>query len=87
MTELMTTNALHSISRAEKTMIGGGFIAGSILAVAGSTCRRLVICFTLNTLEYDQHRRVPKPGTEFLSLLKTRMTCTMFRAFMKLKTL
>ena len=54
----------------KKTMIGGGFIAGSILAVAGSTWSSACDMFYVDTLEYDQHRRVPKPGTEFLSLLE-----------------
>lgn len=49
----------------KKTMIGGGFTAGSILDFSDS-----IDMFYIDSLEYDQHRGYPKPGTEFLSQLE-----------------
>ncbi|MDE0042452.1 MAG: hypothetical protein OXT74_10480, partial [Candidatus Poribacteria bacterium] len=53
------------ITGGKKTMIGGGFTAGSILGIADS-----IHMFYIDSLEYDQHRGAPIPGTEFLSLLE-----------------
>lgn len=49
----------------KKTMIGGGFTAGSIYSVAPE-CRM----FYVDSLEYDSRRGTPIPGTEFLSQLE-----------------
>lgn len=48
----------------KKTMIGGGFTAGSIYSVSPK-CDM----FYVDSSEYDSERGVPKPGTEFLSRL------------------
>ena len=48
----------------KKTMIGGGFTAGSIYSVAPE-CHM----FYVDSLEYDSRRGTPIPGTEFLSRL------------------
>ena len=49
----------------KKTMIGGGFTAGSIYSVS-SQCDM----FYVDSLVYDPDRGAPKPGTEFLSTLE-----------------
>lgn len=49
----------------KKTMIGGGFTAGSIYSVSPK-CDM----FYVDSLEYDRKRGVPAPGTEFLSQLE-----------------
>lgn len=48
----------------KKTMIGGGFTAGSIYSVSPK-CDM----FYVDSLEYEPDRGAPKPGTEFLSRL------------------
>lgn len=48
----------------KKTMIGGGFTAGSIYFVAPKC-----VMFYVDSLEYDERRGTPIPGTEFLSQL------------------
>ena len=48
----------------KKTMIGGGFTAGSIYSVAPE-CDM----FYVDSLEYDSRRGTPIPGTEFLTQL------------------
>ena len=48
----------------KKTMIGGGFTAGSIYSVAPE-CHM----FYVDSLEYDSKRGTPIPGTEFLTQL------------------
>ena len=49
----------------KKTMIGGGFTAGSILDFSDS-----IDMFYIDSLEYNPHRGSPKPGTEFLTQLE-----------------
>ena len=49
----------------KKTMIGGGFTAGSIYSLSPK-CDM----FYVDSSEYDPDRGAPKPGTEFLSELK-----------------
>ena len=49
----------------KKTMIGGGFTAGSIYSIS-PRCDM----FYVDSFEYDQRRGAPKPGTEFLSQLE-----------------
>ena len=53
----------------KKTMIGGGFTAGSILGFADSIADSACDMFYIDSLEYDQHRGSPTPGTEFLTRL------------------
>ena len=48
----------------KKTMIGGGFTAGSILDFSDS-----IDMFYIDSLKYNPYRGSPKPGTEFLSRL------------------
>ena len=54
----------------KKTMLGGGFTAGSILAIEGSESLSVCGMFYVDSLEYDSRSRAPKPGTEFLSRLE-----------------
>ena len=54
----------------KKTMLGGGFTAGSILAVEGSDSLSACDMFYVDSLKYDSASRSPEPGTEFLSQLK-----------------
>ena len=54
----------------KKTMIGGGFIAGSILTSIDDGQRRTCDMFYIDSLEFDPDRGTPTPGTEFLSLLE-----------------
>ena len=54
----------------KKTMLGGGFTAGSILSVEGSESLSACDMYYVDSLEYDSRSRAPKPGTEFLSQLK-----------------
>ena len=54
----------------KKTMIGGGFIAGSILTFIDDGPRRTCDMFYIDSLEFDPDRGTPTPGTEFLSLLE-----------------
>ena len=49
----------------KKTMIGGGFTAGSILGFGDS-----IDMFYVDSLAYDSTRGTPKPGTEFLTQLE-----------------
>ena len=58
------TNIALDLTGGKKTMIGGGFTAGSIYAVSPK-CDM----FYVDSLEYDVKRGVPIPGTEFLSRL------------------
>ena len=53
----------------KKTMLGGGFTAGSILSVEGSESLSACDMFYVDSLEYDPDSRAPKPGREFLSRL------------------
>ena len=54
----------------KKTMIGGGFIAGSILTFIDDGPRRTCDMFYIDSLEFDPDRGTPTPGTEFLNLLE-----------------
>ena len=54
----------------KKTMIGGGFIAGSILGFADSIRSSTCDMFYIDSLKFDSNRGTPEPGTEFLSLLE-----------------
>ena len=58
------TNIALDLTGGKKTMIGGGFTAGSIYSLAPK-CDM----FYVDSLEYDASRGVPIPGTEFLSRL------------------
>lgn len=59
------TKVALDLTGGKKTMIGGGFTAGSIYALAPK-CDM----FYVDSLEYNASRGVPIPGTEFLSQLK-----------------
>ena len=54
----------------KKTMIGGGFIAGSILGFADAGQRSICDMFYIDSLAFDPNRGTPEPGTEFLTLLE-----------------
>ena len=54
----------------KKTMIGGGFIAGSILGFADAGQQSTCDMFYIDSLAFDPNRGTPEPGTEFLSLLE-----------------
>lgn len=54
----------------KKTMIGGGFIAGSILGFADAEQQRTCDMYYIDSLEFDRDRGTPTPGTEFLTLLE-----------------
>lgn len=54
----------------KKTMIGGSFTAGAIFGFADSIGMSVCDMFYVDSLEYDETRGAPKPGTEFLSLLE-----------------
>ena len=54
----------------KKTMIGGGFIAGSILGFADSIRSSACDMFYIDSLKFDSNRGTPEPGTEFLTLLE-----------------
>lgn len=54
----------------KKTMIGGGFIAGSILGFADAGQRSTCDMFYIDSLKFDPTRGTPEPGTEFLTLLE-----------------
>ena len=58
------TNIALDLTGGKKTMIGGGFTAGSIYSLAPK-CDM----FYVDSLEYDPGRGSPKPGYEFLSRL------------------
>lgn len=53
----------------KKTMIGGGFTAGSILDFADFIADSACDMFYIDSLKYDRHRGAPTPGTEFLTRL------------------
>lgn len=53
----------------KKTMIGGGFTAGSILDFADSIKDAGCDMFYIDSLKYDSRRGSPTPGTEFLTRL------------------
>ena len=53
----------------KKTMIGGGFTAGSILGFADSIADSACDMFYIDSLEYNQRQGSPTPGTEFLTRL------------------
>lgn len=53
----------------KKTMISGGFTAGTILGGANFTSSACDM-FYVDAETYDSHRHAPEPGTEFLSQLK-----------------
>ena len=55
----------------KKTMIGGGFIAGSILTFIDDGQRQTCDMFYTDSLAFDPNRGTPTPGTEFLSLLES----------------
>ena len=55
----------------KKTMIGGGFIAGSILTFIDDGQRQTCDMFYTDSLAFDPNRGIPTPGTEFLSLLES----------------
>ena len=59
------TRIALDLTGGKKTMIGGGFTAGSIYSIAPK-CDM----FYVDSLEYDSRRGTPKPGTEFLSRLE-----------------
>lgn len=54
----------------KKTMIGGGFTAGSLLGFADSIRPAACDMFYIDSLEYNVNLAGPVPGTEFLSLLE-----------------
>lgn len=54
----------------KKTMLGGGFIGGSILTFIDNGQRRTCDMFYIDSLDFDPKRGTPTPGTEFLSLLE-----------------
>ena len=54
----------------KKTMIGGGFIAGSILGFADAGQQSTCDMFYIDSLAFDPNRGTPEPGTEFLTLLE-----------------
>ena len=54
----------------KKTMIGGGFTAGAILGFSESIERSTCDMYYVDSLQYDQRRGTPTPGTEFLSKLE-----------------
>ena len=58
------TKIALDLTGGKKTMIGGGFTAGSIYSVSPK-CDM----FYVDSSEYDPDRGAPKPGTEFLSQL------------------
>ena len=58
------TRIALDLTGGKKTMIGGGFTAGSIYFLS-RTCNM----FYVDSSEYDPDRGAPKPGTEFLSRL------------------
>ena len=55
----------------KKTMIGGGFTAGSILTFTGGAGLPTCAMFYIDSLDFDPNRGTPIPGTEFLSLLES----------------
>ena len=58
----------------KKTMLGGGYTAGAIWASRWSAASQKLMDFCdmyyIDSLEYDQSRGSPVPGTEFLSRLE-----------------
>ena len=58
------TRIALDLTGGKKTMIGGGFTAGSMYFLS-RTCNM----FYVDSSEYDPDRGAPKPGTEFLSRL------------------
>ena len=64
-----STEIALDLTGGKKTMIGGGFTAGSILGFADSIRSSGFDMFYVDSSEYDSDRGAPKPGTEFLSRL------------------
>ena len=68
------------ITGGKKTMIGGGFTAGSILGFGSS-----VDMFYVDSLEYNVNRGRPEWGLSSWVNLKILMMCTTYKPFSKLK--